>query len=153
MPFKNFRKLLVLIIMLVIVLPLLSGCGNHSDSNHEDVSFRSDLEDYLPDAAPRVKLAYQHAVDHPEDLMYQPCYCGCGAMGHTNNLDCFIKEVKDDGQIVYDNHAAGCGICVDIAQDVIRLKDEGQSDLQIRHYIDSYYSSFGPSTDTPLPEA
>lgn len=151
MPFRNSRRLLVLIFMLIIVLPVLAGCG--SDSKQEEVSFRTDFEDYLPDAAPRVKIAYQYAVEHPKDLMYQPCYCGCGAMGHTNNLDCFIKEVKDDGEIVYDNHAAGCGICVDIAGDVMRLKDEGQSDLQIRQYIDGYYSSFGPSTDTPLPEA
>lgn len=151
MSFKNSRRLVLLIFMLIIVLPVLTGCGN--DSKHEETSFRADVENYLPDATPRVKLTYQHAVEHPEDLMYQPCYCGCGAMGHTNNLDCFVKEVKGNGEIVFDNHAAGCGICVDIASDTIRLKDEGQSDLQVRHYIDNTYGSFGPSTDTPLPEA
>ena len=40
--------------------------------------------------------------------------CGCGAMGHTSNLSCYIHEMDEAGGITFDNHAAGCGICVDV---------------------------------------
>jgi hypothetical protein len=68
-------------------------------------------------------------------------------------LDCFIQVIDENGTITFDNHASGCGICIDIALDVKRLSEEGLSQLEIRHYIDATYGSFGPSTDTPLPEA
>lgn len=93
------------------------------------------------------------AHDHGDMLEFQPCYCGCGAMGHLNNLDCFIQAVDEVGTVTYDSHASGCGICVDIALDVKRKAAEGWSAFQIRLYIDATYSQFGSSTDTPMPEA
>ena len=148
---NNFLRTLVLIFLLIAVLPIVTGCSNEAD--HDQAVTRSDFPSYLQDAAPRVAEAYDYAVSHPDALKYQPCYCGCGAMGHTNNLDCFVKDVEPNGEVVYDNHAAGCGICVDIAQDVMRMTDEGKSQLEIRLYVDSYYSQFGPSTDTAMPPA
>jgi hypothetical protein len=106
---------------------------------------------FLSDASTSVKTAYQYATDHMDELAKYPCFCGCGRMGHTSNLSCYIKAVAADGQITYDNHAAYCGVCVDITRDVMRLKHEGQKSSQVRAYIDAQYSSFGPSTNTPLP--
>lgn len=108
--------------------------------------------DYVLNAPPTVREAYEYAVTHSDELTNYPCFCGCGRMGHTSNRDCFIKDVAPDGTIAFDNHAAGCGICVDIARDVMRLRAEGQSAREVRAYIDAQYGSFGPSTDTPLPE-
>jgi hypothetical protein len=110
------------------------------------------LTDAIQAAPETVQQAYLFAVEHPDILAHQPCYCGCGAMGHASNLDCFVREVKPDGTIDYDSHALNCGICVDIAQDVMRLTDEGMSQSDIRAYIDNKYSPFGPSTDTPFPQ-
>jgi len=109
------------------------------------------LPDWAQNAPPRVRESYQYAVSHPDELAKYPCYCGCGPMGHTSNLSCYVQEFATDGSITYDSHAMGCGICVDITQDVMRLKAEGQSSPQVRAYIDAQYSPFGPSTDTAFP--
>jgi hypothetical protein len=96
-------------------------------------------------APARVRAAYQFALSNPGALKNVPCYCGCGAMGHTSNLSCYIKERKTDGTVVYDDHALGCSICVDIAQDVMRMTGEGKSPAQVRDTIVSTYSQFGPA--------
>ena len=107
---------------------------------------------FVADAPPRVKDAYQYAVAHPDDLAAVPCYCGCGKMGHTSNLDCFIHSTSKEETPVFEPHAAGCGLCVDIAQDVKRMRAEGKSLREVRAAIDATYSSYGPGTDTPLPK-
>ncbi len=73
-------------------------------------------------------------------------------MGHTSNLSCYIKNRAEDGTITYDDHASGCGLCVDITQDVIHMRDQGKAAPEIRTYIDAQYSQYGPSTNTPLPQ-
>lgn len=42
-------------------------------------------------------------------------------------------------------------ICVDIAQDVMRLTADGQKPAVIRTYVDAAYSHIAPGTHTPLP--
>ncbi|MFN3332280.1 MAG: PCYCGC motif-containing (lipo)protein [Caldilinea sp.] len=128
---------------------LLAGCG---PSRHAIVLAADDaLPAFLNAATPRVRDAYRFAVANPSTLEQIPCYCGCGKMGHTSNLSCYISSATVGGAIVYDEHANGCGICVDITQDVMRLAQTGQSLWEIRTYVDAQYSPFGPSTDTPLP--
>ncbi len=58
-------------------------------------------------APPQVKEAYRFAIANPDVLDAFPCYCGCGQMGHESNLDCYIKEVRADGSLVFENHAFG----------------------------------------------
>jgi hypothetical protein len=73
-------------------------------------------------------------------------------MGHTSNLSCFVEDAGANAKnITFEQHAAGCGICVDIAQDVMRMTAEGKQASEIRQSIDATYGSFGPATDTPLP--
>jgi hypothetical protein len=99
-----------------------------------------------------VRDAYRFALANPHALETVPCYCGCGGMGHASNLACFVQDAGSASTAaVFDQHAAGCGICVDIAQDVMRLSAEGEQPSAIRQYVDATYSSFGPGTDTPLP--
>ena len=109
------------------------------------------LPSFLNNAPLKVREAYQFAMANPHDLETVPCYCGCGAMGHLSNLNCYIRDIDSAGNIAFDNHASGCGVCVDITQDVMRMKREGRSAKEIRAYIDGQYGSIGPSTDTPLP--
>lgn len=109
------------------------------------------LPDRVKHASHRVVQAYEYAVTHPEEVEKYPCYCGCGPMGHTSNLSCYASGFTDDGTPIWDYHATGCGICVDITLDVQRLKNEGWSSPDVRRYIDSQYGRFGPGTDTPLP--
>lgn len=127
---------------------LLSACSDSGE--HPPTSAK--LPEWVSSAPPRVREAYDYAVSHSAELENYPCYCGCGAMGHTSNLSCYIRDVAEDGAITFDNHATGCGICVDITQDVMRLKADGRSSPDVRAYIDAQYSPFGPGTDTPLPQ-
>lgn len=54
-----------------------------------------------------VREAYRFAIANPGALEWVPCYCGCGGVGHTSNLDCYVKEFRPDGALVFDNHALG----------------------------------------------
>jgi hypothetical protein len=97
-------------------------------------------------AAPRVvREAYGFAVAHPDVLTQIPCYCGCGAIGHTSNYACYVSDVAADGTITYDSHALGCSICVDITRDTQRLLEQGLTLTEVRAEIDATYSAFGPS--------
>jgi hypothetical protein len=96
-------------------------------------------------APPVVREAYAFAVAHPDVMTQIPCYCGCGAIGHTSNYACYVSDVAADGTITYDSHALGCSICVDITRDTERLLDEGRSPAEVRAEIDATYSAFGPS--------
>ncbi len=140
-------RFMVFLVLLSAAL-VLAACGG---SKPPESANAAKLPDWAQNASPRVREAYQYAVSHPDELAKYPCYCGCGAMGHTSNLSCYVQEFAADGSITYDSHAMGCGICVDITQDVMRLKAEGQSSPQVRAYIDAQYSPFGPATDTEFP--
>jgi hypothetical protein len=143
---RSKKHLWGLMFLLLFAALVLSACGQKSSSSQA-----SHLPEFVQDSPPRVKAAYEYAVAHSDELAKYPCYCGCGAMGHTSNLSCYISDRAADGTITFDNHAAGCGICVDITQDVMHRRAEGQSSPEIRAYIDAQYSPFGPSTNTPLP--
>ena len=143
MRLRHLIKFLVLVSILVIPLAL-TGCATSSVKG-------MDMPDFVRDAPARVKDSYQYATTNPDDLSAVPCYCGCGKMGHKSNLSCFISSGAKEATPVYEPHASGCGICVDIAQDVKRMRAEGKTRSEVRAYIDATYSSYGPGTDTPLP--
>lgn len=67
----------------------------------------SALPDFVRGAPPQVREAYRFAIANRELLGAFPCYCGCGSMGHRSNLDCYIKSVRADGSIEFENHAFG----------------------------------------------
>lgn len=146
---RSLKHLAGLMFLLLLTTLVLSACGGKSGSSNS--AHESRLPGFVKDTPPRVQEAYQFAVDHPDELAKYPCYCGCGAMGHTSNLSCYISDQAEDGTIKFDNHAAGCGICVDITQDVMHMREQGKSSPEIRAYVDAQYSPFGPSTNTPLP--
>jgi hypothetical protein len=49
-----------------------------------------------------VREAYRFAIANRGILQQIPCYCGCGSDGHKNNADCYIRDVKSDGAIDFD---------------------------------------------------
>lgn len=138
------KKTTLLALLAVILLAILPACSSQSQG---DLSMAS--LDGMPaevQAAPvSVQQAYQFAAANPDTMMQIPCYCGCGAMGHTSNYSCYVQSVDTNGNITFDHHALGCSICVDITQDVMRLQREGKSIQEIRAYVDSTYSKYGPS--------
>jgi hypothetical protein len=109
---------------------------------------KSELPGFLGDAESRVKEAYRFGLANPEVLTKFPCYCGCETMGHRHNLDCYMQEIRGDGSIKFDNHAAGCTICIDITQDIMQQMRQGQDLKTIRTYIDTEYSQYAVPTNT-----
>ena len=136
--------------LLAFILLLLLGACSSQPAPYA-LAPDSQMPNFLQGASSRVREAYRFAVANPDELMKYPCYCGCGAMGHESNLSCYVSAVSRPDEIAFDNHASGCGICVDITQDVMRLLREGKTSPEIRTYIDATYSRFGPGTNTPLP--
>ena len=133
-------------IALLIAGMLLAACGAaNTQPDKAKLASASMLPMQMQEAPVAVRTAYQFAVAHPDALQNVPCYCGCGAIGHKSNLDCYISEFGSDGKPVFDDHALGCSLCVDIAQDVMKMTGEGQSPSAIRQQIVATYSKFGPA--------
>lgn len=139
------------IVSILALLPtgiLSTGCAASTLAGGANHSVQMAPLDMLPqemqDAPSRVREAYQFAVANPGALQNVPCYCGCGAIGHASNYSCFVKNTDSNGKAVFDQHALGCSLCVDIAQDVLRLTKEGKSPGDIKSFVISNYSRFGP---------
>jgi hypothetical protein len=145
------QRWLYWVILAALLGGMLAGCGGPANtsaksSEHElHMAPLSDMPDEVKSAPVVTQQAYQFAVANPAVAKQVPCYCGCGAMGHTSNYSCYVQRVDDKGQVTYDPHALGCSICVDITQDTMRLLREGRSPQDIKAYVDKTYSRYGPS--------
>ncbi len=149
MTYRIPRFFLSFLVLPFLFTGLISGCAAKPGSmDDRDVVKMAPL-DQMPDevkAAPvDVQQAYQFAVANPDVMKQVPCYCGCGAMGHTSNYSCYVSSVDDKGKVSFDTHALGCSICVDITQDTMRKLKEGKSVAEIKSSIDQTYSKYGPS--------
>jgi Protein of unknown function with PCYCGC motif len=140
------RRIFALLAALFIGGLFLSACAAGGQKNAKvKLSPVSALPEQMQKAPVSVRTAYQFAVANPAALENVPCYCGCGAIGHKSNLACYIKDFGADGKPVFDEHALGCSICVDIATDVMKMTGEGKSSAAIRQQIVDTYSKFGPA--------
>ena len=139
------KRLISFALLIIVLAPLALTTACAADSSHDlKMAPINMLPTKMQSAPTRVREAYQFAIANPDALKNVPCYCGCGAMGHTSNYSCYVKESKADGTTVIDEHALGCSLCVDISQDVMRLSREGKSPTDIRAFVVSTYSQFGP---------
>jgi len=140
-----FRRLSLLFVILTLILSgALSACSTGSDHTLSMASM-ADMPADVQSAPVSVQQAYQFAFANPDVMTQIPCYCGCGAMGHTSNYSCYVSSVDANGTITYDSHALGCSICVDITQDAMRMLKSGRSIPEIRAYVDQTYAKYGPS--------
>lgn len=142
-------KRLVILMVLGIVTAVLAACSSDQQVislDGLDFAPLTEMPSVVQEAPVPVQEAYQFAQMNKDVLENIPCYCGCGAMGHTSNYSCFIAETEADGTVVYDEHALECGICVDIAHDTMRLLAQGNDVDAIFTEIDNTYARFGPPT-------
>jgi Protein of unknown function with PCYCGC motif len=160
------RKALFLTFFMITSL-VFAGCSNHqvkdSSTEHkhtvnengdlrEETEGVSSLPSFLDNKSDELKKIYASAANHQELLENIPCYCGCGeAANHKNNYDCFIYENKDNGAVVWDDHATRCGVCLEIAAESMLLYNEGKTIKEIRDYIDHKYRE-GYAKPTPTPK-
>jgi hypothetical protein len=139
---------LSLILLLAFTTVLVSGCSaqtSQSATSEMNMASLASMPADVQQAPVSVQQAYQFAAANAEILQQIPCYCGCGAMGHTSNYTCYISGQNPDGTLAFDAHALGCSICVDITQDSMRLLGQGKTASEIRSYVDSTYAKYGPS--------
>jgi hypothetical protein len=104
---------LLLVVCLALVLSACSAgqvsqTSTGQESQEIELAPVSSLPDFVRNEAPlHVQEAYRFAAANPDVLAQYPCYCGCDAVGHESNLDCFVKDIQADGTIVFDSHGFG----------------------------------------------
>jgi hypothetical protein len=151
----HFRWLMLAAVLLSAI-PLMAACSAKPTSSATmdlsgmKMAAMSDMPAEVQKAPTTVSDAYRFAVANPDALKNVPCFCGCKSAGHTSNYSCYVQETKSDGTIVFDPHALGCTLCVDISQDVMQMTKDGKTPKEIRAAIDKTYSQYGPSN---LPDA
>ena len=138
-------KRLASFLLASIFLPTLMMTSCATEKHEVNMAPMSMLSPEISSAPERVREAYQFAIANPDLLAKMPCYCGCGALGHKSNYDCYIQDAPNNGKIIFDEHALGCSICVDITQDVMSMTRDGRAPPSIRNAIVNTYSRFGPS--------
>jgi hypothetical protein len=139
---------LSIIFLAVSIMALAAGCSaqtSQSAASEMNMAQLASMPADVQQAPASVQQAYQFAAANPDVLKQIPCYCGCGAMGHTSNYACYVSGQNSDGTLAFDAHALGCSICVDITQDSMRLLGQGKTAPEIRAYVDSHYAQYGPS--------
>ena len=107
--------------------------------------------DYVRTADARTQEAYAFAIARPDVADWMPCYCGCVAMDHRNNTDCYLRPRENGMPVIFDEHASYCGVCVDITLLSKTMIGEGRSLPEIRAAVDAQFGGIAAGTDTPLP--
>jgi hypothetical protein len=105
-------------------------------------------------AKERVTLQYQGAVDHYDAYSHIPCYCGCAvyATPHKHLGDCFVKEMKSNGEVTFTDHSTSCDQCQTAAQMTLDGIAAGTPLKDIRTAVFDKLSYTGIWTDTdPVP--
>jgi len=149
--FCLFRKLLqkgydiIILLFLILAGLVLAGCSTPTFPDAYALASLDKMPEEVQSSPRSVQEAYQFAVENSDALKEVPCYCGCGGMGHTSNYSCYVAGEESSGEFVFDGHALGCSICVDITQDTMRMLEEGKSIPEIKAEINDIYSAFGPS--------
>lgn len=109
---------------------------------------------FVHQAHERTQAAYAYALARPDVLEWLPCYCGCGAMGHRSNLDCFLLPREEPGDpLAFEEHGSYCDVCVETALMADEMLRSGSTLIQVRAAVDARFGGLAPGTPTELPPA
>ena len=104
------------------------------------------LPDYAMKSA-ESREAYSYAKANQDKLEGLPCNCGCmsdsanhGGRAHTRGLvDCFmVGDVTNGGS--WDEHASGCGLCMEDALFAKSMYEQGSEKDEIKAALEEKYS-------------
>jgi len=95
------------LILALIADVLVAGCSFAGAPKTLAEQAAPTLPQYVQQAPATVRETYLFAYANQDMLRHIPCYCGCGAVGHKSVRDCFVKEVKADGTVVWDSMGYG----------------------------------------------
>ncbi len=141
-----FSKYLLITVVLILLAGSLQACSAARASADGLKMMPMDKMPAEVQSAPAiVQASYQFAAANPDVMKGIPCYCGCGAIGHTSNYSCYVTSADANGKLTWDDHALGCSLCVDITQDAMRLLKQGKIVPEIKAYVDSTYARYGTS--------
>ncbi len=120
----------------------------------ETTASTQELPAFLDDKDETMQIIYQAAAENSDLLQWIPCYCGCAeSADHQHNGNCFYKEIRPDGVVVWDDHGTRCNACLETAAYSVMMKQEGKNLLEIRNWIDqNYKEGYAPPTPTPMPQ-
>lgn len=160
------NKLVLLFLSITLILSACSS-GEKEQEDHDEHAQHSlpngDLQEetasveilpsFLEDKPEEMRMVYAAAGKAADVLEWIPCYCGCGeSAGHLNNKNCFVNKINEDGTVVWDDHGTRCLVCMEIAVESIKMKQEGKSLKEIRETIDNTYNEgYAAPTNTPMP--
>jgi hypothetical protein len=97
------KRLTTLFVYCTILILLVAGCSSNKNVNTAFNKKNSPLPDYVLNSSKTVQETYVMASNYPDVLAQVPCYCGCGADGHKNNLSCFVKKMGSNNTVdAYD---------------------------------------------------
>jgi hypothetical protein len=96
------------LLLITLSIALLGACSKPRQTLAPVSQLRPDIQK----APVVVREAYQYALANPDILSKIPCYCGCGEghageQGHSSVKDCFVRDVKSNGTIVWDDMGLG----------------------------------------------
>jgi hypothetical protein len=92
-----------MLVMGTVVLASVSGRRSFGANGHRyKLAPESVLTGDVRKAPEKVREAYRFAIANREVLRYIPCYCGCGADGHTSNASCYLKDSSTLENLVFD---------------------------------------------------
>ena len=130
---KNARLTILTTVFAVILLGISgliwTGCNRSLDSTSSPVASIQAAQELQQSIATTMAVQDRHT----DELLAISGVVGTGT------------SLGADGKPVFDDHALGCSICVDIATDVMQMTGEGRSPTDIRQQIVATYSKFGPA--------
>ncbi len=144
-------RLSFLIGFVLVVSVIITGCSGSANNpevhgKNYEMAQMSVMPMDVQRAPVTVQQAYQFAVANPGVRGPGfPAIVDAAVWGIPPITPVIFAPMMVMGVWVFDNHALGCSICVDITQDAMRMLNRGQSVSAIRTYVDQTYSRFGPT--------
>ena len=104
---RCFLRRCALTLTSLALAPLLNRRTFASTAHHFKLAPESILPADIRKAPDEVREAYRFAIANRDTLRYIPCYCGCGAQGHTSNASCYIQDNSTPEKLLFDRMSLG----------------------------------------------
>ena len=91
-PMNPFRKVILISLIGLIALVSLPACSPQSSDVHLNMTSMDQMPAEVQSAPVTVQEAYQFASANPDLMKNIPCYCGCGAQGHTSHASYYFQD-------------------------------------------------------------
>jgi len=102
------RRDFLTLVSIAVATVMVDGLWVFAASEHK---YKLAPESLLPkdvrSAPEEVREAYRFAITNRDTLRYIPCYCGCGAQGHTSNASCYFQDNSTPEKPIFDRMSLG----------------------------------------------